>query len=335
MAESDFVTPIKPVKRKWPSRDSTNVSVSTPLNKEPKTLTIPPSPFLKQLGYGTGINVYLMQQPATPSGRVKSPWAVKKLSSLVNKSPNGLKTYETRLAYEANILKGLDHPNIVGYRDAVRGDDGRLCLCMESGEKSLNQLIELRQEEGEPFPPNKIHKVVYAASSALDYLHNNKKLLHGDIKSHNILVKGDFAEIKLCDFGVCMKLKEDLQGLADDSDEYVGTSAYTSSEVLSGGLITDKADIYSLGCVIYEMLSLTMPHMPHMLDDSELSFDESAFSEALGTVPALPDMSYDKLLHPYIALMMICCREDAERRPAAREICETLQQLVEKPGLLE
>ncbi len=95
-----------------------------------------------------------------------------------------------RLRNEANILKTLNHPNIVGFRAFLCTPDGRECLAMEKCHISLGDLIEGR--EGDPFPPEIPLKVATEIAKALDYIHNVVHLLHGDIKSHNILIKGNF-----------------------------------------------------------------------------------------------------------------------------------------------
>ena len=64
-----------------------------------------------------------------------------------------------------------------------------------------------------PFPATQIFKVASALASALHYLHNEIKHIHGDLKSGNVLIKGDFETIKLCDFGVALKMKDDLESL--------------------------------------------------------------------------------------------------------------------------
>ncbi|XP_026685020.1 lymphokine-activated killer T-cell-originated protein kinase homolog [Diaphorina citri] len=72
---------------------------------------------------------------------------------------------------------------------------------------------------------------------------------------------GDFEQIKLCDFGTPIFLNE--QGLmADDTQEYVGTELWSAPEVLMDEIISDKADIFSFGLTLWEMLALEPPNMP-------------------------------------------------------------------------
>ncbi|XP_039424551.1 lymphokine-activated killer T-cell-originated protein kinase [Corvus cornix cornix] len=108
------------------------------------SVTIPASPFMQKLGFGTGVSVYLMKR--SPRGLSRSPWAVKKINSGCSRSQRSL--FQRRLQEEAQILRNLRHPNIVGYRALMKAPDGSLCLAMEfGGEKSLNDLIEERREQ--------------------------------------------------------------------------------------------------------------------------------------------------------------------------------------------
>jgi PDZ-binding kinase len=93
------------------------IEVGTPLK-------IPASPMMKKLGYGTGIAVYLLPNTKKQQKGQKgtSPWAIKKC--LKDKVANN-KTYSKRLAEEAEILRSLSHPNIVGFRAYTQGVDGR------------------------------------------------------------------------------------------------------------------------------------------------------------------------------------------------------------------
>ena len=68
--------------------------------------------------------------------------------------------YEERLLNEAQVLRQLDHPSIIGFRSVVRSNDGGLCLFMEDGKKSLQSLIEEREETDlKSFPSVNIEKV--------------------------------------------------------------------------------------------------------------------------------------------------------------------------------
>ncbi|NWX40847.1 TOPK kinase, partial [Steatornis caripensis] len=258
----------------------------------PVSVTIPASPFMQKLGYGTGVSVYLMKR--SPRGLSRSPWAVKKINSKCNRSQQSI--YQQRLNEEAKILKNLQHPNIVGYRAFTEANDGSMCLAMEyGGEKSLNDLIEERSAERlGPFPAATIFKVALSMARGLKYLHNDKKLLHGDIKSSNVVIKGNFEAIKICDVGVSLPLDENMT-VSDPEMYYIGTEPWKPKEALQDdGVITDKADIFPFGLTLWEMMTLSVPHLNlgDDPDDEDASFDEDCFDEeayyaALGTRPAL------------------------------------------------
>ncbi|NWI32228.1 TOPK kinase, partial [Sula dactylatra] len=265
----------------------------------PVSVTIPASPFMQKLGYGTGVSVYLMKR--SPRGLSRSPWAVKKIDSKCNRSQQSI--YQQRLNEEAKILKNLQHPNIVdqslleGYRAFTEANDGSMCLAMEyGGEKSLNDLIDERSaKQLGPFPAATIFKVALSMARGLKYLHNDKKLLHGDIKSSNVVIKGDFEAIKICDVGVSLPLDENMT-VSDPEMYYIGTEPWKPKEALEDdSVITDKADIFAFGLTLWEMMTLSVPHI-NLSDDSddedessdeEESFDEEAYYAALGTRPAL------------------------------------------------
>ena len=78
---------------------------------------------------------------------------------------------------------------------------------MEACGRGLDDIINDRQLEDKLFSHSQIMAVTRSVSHALSYLHNTVHLLHGDLKGGNVLVKGDFREIKLCDFGVSIFLK--------------------------------------------------------------------------------------------------------------------------------
>ncbi|XP_032910379.1 lymphokine-activated killer T-cell-originated protein kinase [Catharus ustulatus] len=293
------------------------------------SVTIPASPFMQKLGFGTGVSVYLMKR--SPRGLSHSPWAVKKINSGCNQRQRSL--FQRRLREEAEKLRNLQHPNIVGYRALTKAPDGSLCLAMEfGGEKSLNDLIEERREQGlGPFPAPTILHVALSMARGLQYLHTEQRLLHGDIKSPNVVVRGAFDCVKICDVGVSLPLDENL-AVSDPELCYVGTEPWKPPEALQpGGIISDRSDIFAFGLTLWEMLALSVPHLPLPESGSEEdsfsedSFDEDAYLAALGTRPALPPEALDPSLCSVRELFGACTAPEPRQRPAAARIVQALQ----------
>ncbi|TMS12420.1 Lymphokine-activated killer T-cell-originated protein kinase-like protein [Larimichthys crocea] len=291
-------------------------------------ITIPASPFMKKLGCGTGVNVYLMDRMGKLNA---SPWAVKKINSRC--ATNQMAVYQKRLNDEAKVLKGINHPNIVGFRAFTTAKDGSKCLAMEyGGEQSLNDLLEKRREDGlKAFPAANIEKVALHVARGLQYLHNEKKLLHGDMKSCNVVIKGDFETVKICDVGVSLQLDENMK-VSDPKAEYIGTEPWKPKEALfEGGEITDKADIFAFGLTLWEMMTLAMPHLEMLEgdddeeDEEEESFDEDAYYEKLGTRPALDAEALGSSYRRMIELFYLCTEEDPKKRPSAGQIVQALE----------
>lgn len=270
----------------------------------------------------------------------RSPWAIKKLNKSHSKGD-----IANRLELEAKILSGLKHPNIIGFRGYKRNSDGTRVLAVENGEHALFdiieevreiQLSEVTDDSGslKPLPADKILRVIKAVASALDYLHTEKHLIHGDLKSANILVAGDYESIKLCDFGVSIPVNKD--GIVDDPRaQYIGTEPWSALEVILEDTISTKTDIFALGCVIFEMLALDTPHcdkLPSMDDDDDDeddSYDDTEYQESIGHRPELPDHLdvLDDEYEPVLSLFYACTMEDPELRPTAKLIVENIEKL--------
>ncbi|XP_023945260.1 lymphokine-activated killer T-cell-originated protein kinase homolog [Bicyclus anynana] len=286
-------------------------------------ITIPPSPFLNRLGYGTGVSVMqLMRSPR--AGQIRSPWALKMLNKRVK--PN--RVYTERLQAEADLLQRMSHPNIVGFRAFSKGKI--LYLGMEACDLSLGDMIEKRLDEDcEPFAPKKILKVASDIGKALEYLHTKMQILHGDMKSYNILVNGDFVVCKLCDFGVSLPLDENGVFDKEKSEQavYFGTEAWSAPEVISGDTITSKADIWPLGLTLWEMMSLMPPHSQTDDDTLDMSMDSlneesmvDIFSERYGSRPDIPANISEKAYRGPLALFHCCTEAEPRRRPTAQHL---------------
>lgn len=257
-----------------------------------------------------------------------SPWAIKKIRN--NFKTNAV--YKRRLCAEAEILKKLKHPNIVGFRGFLRSESGGNCLAMEECDISLGDLIEKRAEtENKPFEARKMLVVGRDIANALSYLHDEALLMHCDIKSYNILIKGDFAVCKLCDFGVCLPVDKDgrLDEIkAGNRAEFVGTAAWSPPEVF-GDLpaITTAADVYALGLVFYEMTALMPPITNEENDESCSSFEISSdLDESLVVAfetrerPDLPDVELGDAYNPILEMYFCCTMSDYAKRPKAKHL---------------
>ena len=126
---NEFTTPAN-IKRR------ARIPAETPDSSSSPAVHLPATPFLKKLGYGTGVSVFLYQR-SPANEKFRSPWAVKK----VNKR-HALSQFGKRLEEEAEILKKLSHSNIIGYRAFNKKSDGTHALVMEDGHKSLFDIIE-------------------------------------------------------------------------------------------------------------------------------------------------------------------------------------------------
>ncbi|XP_017048042.1 lymphokine-activated killer T-cell-originated protein kinase isoform X2 [Drosophila ficusphila] len=224
-------------------------------------IRVPPSPMLKRLGHGTGVSVYRLDR-SPRCGQIRSPWAVKRLNQNMRVKKDTL--FNERIVHEAEILRKLQHPNIVGFRGVITNEEGLNTLALEMCTTSLGSILEERHDEDlGPLQAKHTYKMIMDVALALDFLHTEARLLHGDLKSFNILVKGEFEICKLCDFGVSLPLDEqgEINFVKNPELRYVGTSLWCAPEVMDDvDIIDSKADIFSFGLVIYETLALVPPH---------------------------------------------------------------------------
>jgi PDZ-binding kinase len=219
---------------------------------------------------------------------------------------------------------------------------------MEAMTTSLGDLLEKRHDSQlGPLEIRKINTLGYDISKALNYLHNEALILHGDMKSFNVLVKGDFAICKLCDFGVSIYIKKD--GMIDfdknPAAQYTGTDLWSAPEVFEEDslLVSTKSEIFSFGLVFYETLTLCPPHTLEMaaskraLNFDDLSEDEDELLDMeeddepmCGTRPLFPDDILTKLTEDYDDILHIfhtCTDEHPEKRPSAKKLEKIFEEL--------
>jgi class 3 adenylate cyclase/DNA-binding beta-propeller fold protein YncE len=159
--------------------------------------------------------------------------------------------FRERFARETELAISLEHPNVVPIHDA--GDvAGRLYLAMRL--VAGTDLRKLLRAEG-ALEPSRALAICRQVANALDAAHA-KGLVHRDVKPSNILL--DEAEhVYLADFGLTRRLEE--KGALAGEGRSVGTPAYLAPEQIEGERVDGRADVYSLGCVLYECLAGEAP----------------------------------------------------------------------------
>jgi len=163
--------------------------------------------------------------------------------------------FTERFQREARAMAALSHPNIVAVHD-FGCIDGRFYIAMEHVEgKSVRAMLQ----EG-PLPPERALAIIPELCDAIQFAHR-QGVVHRDIKPENILVGVD-GRVKVADFGLAKmagKSAVDFRSLTR-SDHIVGTLHYMAPEQIERPKEVDhRADIYSLGVVIYEMLTGELP----------------------------------------------------------------------------
>jgi predicted Ser/Thr protein kinase len=201
---------------------------------------------LGELGRGTMGEVYKALDPV-----LNRHVAVKTLSVLVGPDAEAL----GRFQHEAQAAAGLKHPNIVTIHDFGEAD-GRLFMAMEFLDGH-----DLRDAIDQDSLPNLDRKleVVDAVLAALDYAHA-KGVIHRDIKPANIFLEKDGA-VKIMDFGLA---KMSTSNMTQDGI-VLGTPNYMSPEQALGDRVDVQSDVFSVGAVVYELLT---GHKPFEADST-------------------------------------------------------------------
>ena len=155
-----------------------------------------------------------------------------------------------RFQTEARAAGLLTHPNIVVVFDAGE-EDGLYYITMEMVEgKSLQALLD----DGHAFPLPRVLRIVEQACSALQFAHE-RNVVHRDIKPANIMLTADDT-VKVTDFGTAKILQF---GTVQQTAHVMGTPSYMSPEQVKGRAVDGRSDIFSLGVMLYEMLTGEKP----------------------------------------------------------------------------
>ncbi len=190
------------------------------------------------IGSGGMADVYVAQDT-----RLAREVAIKVLRSDLAKDPS----FVARFRKEALAAAGLNHPGIVAVYDS--GEEPAPYIVMEliSGH-TLRELIH----RGERVPLQRALEIGEGILAALEYSHE-RGIVHRDIKPANIMIT-DQGDVKVMDFGIARAL-DDLGATLTSTWNIVGTAQYLSPEQALGEIADARSDIYSTGCLLYEVLT--------------------------------------------------------------------------------
>ena len=203
---------------------------------------------------------------------------------------------------EIKLLASFHHPNIVRYRDSFV-EAGTLNIVMDYAEGGdLHNLIKERR--GQPLKEDQVLDYFVQLCLAMKHVHD-RKVLHRDIKSQNIFLTQNRRVLKLGDFGIARVLNSTME-LARTA---CGTPYYMSPEICDNQPYNSKSDVWSMGCLLYEMASLKCPFDAKDMRGLVIKILRGAF-------PPLPRCFSSELT----ALVGRCLDRQPTRRPTVNEL---------------
>ncbi|WP_329409941.1 serine/threonine protein kinase [Nocardia vinacea] len=227
------------------------------------------------LGSGGMGTVYVAAHPRLPRRD-----ALKVLSAEYSTDPE----FRARFVREAELAARLDHPNIIGVYD--RGiEHGRLWIAMRFMDgPDAAELIRHRTVAS----PQRILHIIGAVARGLDHAHR-AGMLHRDVKPANILVEsipGQPDRVAITDFGIAKAAAATT--VLTQAGSILATIAYAAPEQLTGAAVDHRADVYSLGCTLYELLTAAKPFPRARTDAVIMAHLQDPPPRPTATVPELP-----------------------------------------------
>jgi eukaryotic-like serine/threonine-protein kinase len=249
----------------------------------------------RELGRGGMATVYLAHDE-----ELERPVAVK----LLFEHLAGDEAFRARFVREARLAGGLSHPNVVRVYDAGE-TDGRPFIVMEYVPgTSLAQAGRLA--------PGPVVELGVQACAGLQHAHD-AGLVHRDVKPANLLVRDD-RTLKVADFGIARAAESTRHTQAGT---LLGTAAYLAPEQIAGADATPASDIYSLGAVLYELLTGRPPYTFSSLGELAAQQNEGVIEPVRDLEPAVPP-------EVEAAVMHALAREPRFRPASAADLAQEL-----------
>jgi serine/threonine-protein kinase len=223
----------------------------------------------------------------------------------------------TRFQTEARAAGLLTHPNIVVVYDAGE-ENGLYFITMELVEgKSLQALID----SGHSFPVSRVLRIMEQTCSALQFAHE-RNIVHRDIKPANLMLTADDT-VKVTDFGTAKILQF---GTVQQTTNVMGTPSYMSPEQVKGRPVDGRSDIFSLGVMLYEMITGEKPFPGQSIT--------TVIYKIVNEEP-IPPRQLNPSIHPGLSdiVMRALAKEPEVRYQSCREMLEDLRNYRALGGL--
>jgi eukaryotic-like serine/threonine-protein kinase len=245
----------------------------------------------RTLGQGGMAAVYLAHD-----SELDRPVAIKVLAEHLSSD----EAFRQRFVREARMAAGLSHPNIVHVYD--QGDeDGRPFIVMECVDG--HTLGEELKRTG-ALPPARVVDLALQICGGREHAHASG-LVHRDIKPGNLLLSED-GTVKIADFGIARAAQATK---LTQIGSVLGTAAYLAPEQAAGEPVTAAADIYSLGCVLFECLTARTPYVFESLPELVVKQREEPITPIRELRPDVPPELEAAVMH--------CLARGPEYRPAS------------------
>jgi tetratricopeptide (TPR) repeat protein/predicted Ser/Thr protein kinase len=258
---------------------------------------------LEKLGEG-GMGVVYKAEDT----KLRRPVALKFLSPEVTYDEQA----KRRFMHEAQAVSALDHPNIAVVHEINETDDGSAFICMAYYD---GQTLKDRLKSG-PIPPDEATRITLRIAEGLQRAHE-AGIVHRDIKPANVIVTAR-GEVKILDFGIAKLLGEAQH---TTTARTAGTAAYMSPEQAQGLEIDARSDLFSLGVVMYEMVTGRRPFAGE--------HDAALLYSLLNLDPKPPSALNPQISRELEAIILRLLEKDrAMRYQSAGDVHEELERLL-------
>ena len=296
----------------------------------------------KLLGEGAQAKVYLgvTEEEDDEDNSEQLVMAIKHFSFDVGKQREEVTKEINSLVNKCQTLKELSHDNIIQYFDCeseYKEENSTFIvnIAMEYQETNLTDFMKkfTAKNKMKTLPINIIAKITKKIVEGLVYLHEHK-IIHRDLKPENILMSSDSNAVKIGDFGISVWIKESQSKMKNKILNYTrdfmkrsvaGTGIYMAPEVLLCNPYGYDCDIWSLGCIVFEMAGGIKPFCTNepgkIVPSTELQLVK--YSNPLEIADeSVKDIIYDKKNRQLLDFLQKCWRGNNVYRPTAKELLE-------------